>query len=158
MKPNGWSGSVSKQGGLGKRLAPSARVLRRMFNMWPTFGWAGVQVLHIADDFTSATVELKLGWLNRNYVGTAFGGTLYSMTDPFFMIMMLRQLGNGYVVWDKAGQIRYRKPGTGRIRAEVRAAVAVEGKLDRDYHVVLRNEAGEVVAEVTKTLNIRKVG
>ena len=73
---------MTKQGFLSKKM-PSARVLRWIFNLWPTFRFAGVRVRAIATDFTTASVELRLGLLNRNYVGTAFGGTLYAMTDPF---------------------------------------------------------------------------
>jgi acyl-coenzyme A thioesterase PaaI-like protein len=154
------------QGFLAKR-PPSARLLRWIFNFWPTYRFAGVRVKSIATDFTAATVELRLGLLNRNYVGTAFGGTLYAMTDPFYMLMMLRQLGSGYIVWDKAGAIRYLKPGKGVISAHfslskgeverVRSAVEAAGKLDLVYTVQLHDAAGQLVAEVEKTLYVRKM-
>jgi acyl-coenzyme A thioesterase PaaI-like protein len=154
------------QGFLAKK-PPSARMLRWLFNFWPTFRFAGVRVRAIATDFTQATVELRLGLLNRNYVGTAFGGTLYAMTDPFFMILMLRQLGAGYVVWDRAGAVRYLKPGKGVIVAEfslpateverVRTLLQTQEKLDQSYRVDLRDQAGVVVAQVEKTLYIRKL-
>jgi acyl-coenzyme A thioesterase PaaI-like protein len=154
------------QGFLAKK-PPSARMLRWLFNFWPTFRFAGVRVRAIAADFTQATVELRLGLLNRNYVGTAFGGTLYAMTDPFFMILMLRQLGAGYVVWDRAGAVRYLKPGKGVIVAEfslpaveverVRTLLQTQEKLDQVYCVDLRDQAGVVVAQVEKTLYIRKL-
>ncbi len=156
----------SAQGFLAKR-PPSARKLRWMFNLWPTFWFAGVRVRHLSDDFQTAKVELRLGLLNRNYVGTAFGGTLYAMTDPFFMIMMLRQLGPGFVVWDRAGAVRYLKPGRGVITADfalpeteverVRAALQNSNKLDQMYSVDLRDAQGELVAQVEKTLYIRKL-
>jgi acyl-coenzyme A thioesterase PaaI-like protein len=121
----------------------------------------------LAADFQSATVELRLGWLNRNYVGTAFGGTLYAMTDPFFMIMMMRQLGPGFVVWDRAGAVRYLKPGRGVITANfqlpntevtrVRAALQNVSKLDQSYQVDLHDAEGELIAQVEKTLYIRKL-
>ena len=84
---------------------------------WPPFLGAGIRVAHLSDDFREAVVELKLGLLNRNYVGTHFGGSLYTMTDPFFMIMLLHNLGGDYLVWDKSGSIEYVAPGRGTVRA-----------------------------------------
>lgn len=154
------------QGFLAKKVL-SARVLRWVFNLWPTFRFAGVRVRAIATDFTAATVELRLGLLNRNYVGTAFGGTLYAMTDPFYMLMMMRQLGAGYVVWDRAGAVRYLKPGKGVITANfvlpaeevarVRGLLGESGKLDQTYTVDLRDAVGQLIAQVEKTLYIRKL-
>lgn len=154
------------QGFMAKKML-SARVLRWVFNLWPTFRFAGVRVRAIANDFTTATVELRLGLLNRNYVGTAFGGTLYAMTDPFYMLMMMRQLGAGYVVWDRAGAVRYLKPGKGVITANfllpaeevarVRALLGASGKLDLTYTVDLRDAASQLIAQVEKTLYIRKL-
>ncbi len=154
------------QGFLAKKML-SARMLRWVFNVWPTFRFAGVQVRAIANDFTAATVELRLGILNRNYVGTAFGGTLYAMTDPFYMLMMMRQLGAGYVVWDRAGSVRYLKPGKGVITAQfvlppaevarVRALLGDSGKLNQTYTVDLRDAASQLIAQVEKTLYIRKL-
>ena len=154
------------QGYLAKKML-SARVLRWVFNLWPTFRFAGVRVRAIANDFTAATVELRLGLLNRNYVGTAFGGTLYAMTDPFYMLMMMRQLGAGYVVWDRAGAVRYLKPGKGVITANfllpaeevarVRGLLGDSGKLDQTYTVDLRDAASQLIAQVEKTLYIRKL-
>ena len=136
--------------------------------MWPTFRFAGVRVRALAEDFTAATVELRVGLLNRNYVGTAFGGTLYSMTDPFFMLMMMRQLGPGYVVWDRAGTVRYLAPGKGVIIAKfslpaeevarVRSVLDGAGKLDQSYTVDLRDAGNQLIAQVEKTLYIRKLG
>ncbi len=158
---------ITKQGFLSKK-APSARVLRWIFNLWPTFRFAGVRVRALAADFTTATVELRVGLLNRNYVGTAFGGTLYAMTDPFFMLMMMRQLGPGYVVWDRAGAVRYLAPGKGVITARfslppeevarVRSMLGEVEKLDQTYTVNLRDSANQLIAQVDKTLYIRKLG
>jgi len=165
VKPQSPSKRIT-QGFLAKKM-PSARMLRFMFNLWPTFSFAGVRVRAIAADFTAATVELRLGLLNRNYVGTAFGGTLYAMTDPFYMLMMMRQLGPGYIVWDRAGAVRYLAPGKGVITAKfelpadevarVRTLLGDSGKLDQTYTVDLHDAANQLIAQVEKTLYIRKL-
>ena len=97
-----------------------AGAMRRLFNTWPPFRGAGIRVREIAPDFRTATVELRARLLNRNYVGSHFGGSLYAMTDPFFMIMMLKNLGREYIVWDKAGAVRYLKPARGTVVASFR--------------------------------------
>ncbi|MGD0987027.1 MAG: DUF4442 domain-containing protein [Candidatus Sulfotelmatobacter sp.] len=96
------------------------RSLSRWVNLWPPFLGAGIRVIHIATDMKAVDVEMKLRWWNANYVGTQFGGSLFAMTDAFYMLMLMANLGGDYIVWDKAASIRYRKPGKGTVRAEFR--------------------------------------
>lgn len=140
--------------------------MRRLFNIWPPFRAAGIRVREIAPDFRSATVELRMRLLNRNYVGTHFGGSLFSMTDPFFMILMMKNLGPEYVVWDKQGTVRFLKPARGTVTAkfrlpperieEARRATSAGGKFEPVFSVDIVDEAGVTVADVEKTLYIRK--
>lgn len=105
---------------------------------------------------------MKLTKLNTNYVGVHFGGSLYSMTDPWFMLMLIEILGKDFVAWDKAASIRFRKPGKGRVWAEfkiteemltsIRSDVAQHGKTERVWAVEIKNEEQEIVALVDKTL------
>jgi len=137
-----------------------------LVNLYPPYLGAGVRVTRIADDFHAIDVEMRLRPWNRNYVGTHFGGSLFSMVDPFFMIMLIELLGTGYVVWDKAGTIRFRRPGRGTVRAkleippgrvqEIRAAVGSAGKLEETFRVEIRDARGDVVAEVEKLVSVRK--
>jgi len=111
-------------------------------------------------------VEMKLRRWNRNYVGTHYGGSLYSMTDPFYMVMFIELLGRDYIVWDKSAMIRFRKPGRGTVHAhfrvteeqvaEIREALNIEEKIDREFSVEVTSWDGEIVAEVKKLLQFRK--
>jgi acyl-coenzyme A thioesterase PaaI-like protein len=142
------------------------KALRRSINFWPPFLGAGIRVKNIATDMMSIDVEMKLRWWNANYVGTHFGGSLFAMTDAFYMLMVMAKLGSGYIVWDKAASIRYRKPGKGTVRAEFRLADAqldeIRQKLETlpkyepTFKVDVKDEEGNVVAEVEKLLWIRK--
>ena len=144
----------------------SARTLRHALNLWPPFLFAGIHVAAIADDWTHARVELRMRPWNRNYVGTHFGGSLFAMADPFFMIMLIELLGPGYVVWDKAGTVRFRRPGRGTVRArfeippgrvdEIRRAVDSGARVEPTFAVAIVDEQGEVVAEIEKLLSVRK--
>jgi acyl-coenzyme A thioesterase PaaI-like protein len=143
----------------------SARLLSRGMKFWPPFLGAGIRVRSFAEDFREATVELRLGRFNRNYVGTHFGGSLYAMTDPFFMIMLLHNLGGDYLVWDKSGSIEYVAPGRGTVTAhfrlsgeriaEIRAHAAGGEKIFPEFEVDVKDEAGEIVARVRKILYVR---
>ena len=140
--------------------------LRFVFNVWPPFLFTGIHVTDLAPDYRYARVELRLRWYNRNYVKTHFGGSLFAMTDPFWMIMMLQRLGPDYLVWDQAGEIRFLKPGKGTVAAEfrlddavvddIRAAAAGGEKVLRWFEVDIRNAGGEVVATVRKQLYVRR--
>ena len=85
--------------------------------LWPPFLFTGIRVVRLDDDFRFARVELRQHWYNRNYVGTHFGGSLFAMTDPFWMVLLMQRLGDGYRVWDQAAEIRFEKPGATSSRA-----------------------------------------
>lgn len=135
-------------------------------NLWPPFLGAGVTVEHIAKDFRHARVRLKHGLLNRNIVGVHFGGSLFAMTDPFFMMMVSQNLGKSYIIWDQAAKIEFLKPGKGLVHAsfditqeqldEIVAAAESGDKVLRDFVVDVTDQDGDVVARITKTLYIRK--
>ena len=138
--------------------------MRWGFNFWPCYRGTGARVTYIASDWREVRVRLPLSWRTRNYVGTIFGGSLYAAVDPFFMIMLMKNLGPDYVVWDKAATIRFRKPGRGSLSASFRldeAEVADihhllrdQPKVDRTYTVQLVDAAGVVHAEIEKVIHI----
>lgn len=86
-------------------------LMRIGLNLWPPLLGSSIRITHIAPDWTSATSRLSLGRLNRNFVGTAFGGSLSAMTDPMFMLLTMHQLGPDYLVWDTAAEIDFIAPG-----------------------------------------------
>ena len=135
-------------------------------NAWPPFLFSGIRITALADDFRHAGVELRQRWYNRNYVGTHFGGSLFAMTDPFWMLLTMRSLGRDYYVWDQAGEIRFLKPGRGTVRASfdlgedmleaMRAATAGGAKYLHWFDTEVVDEAGDVVAAVRKQVYVRR--
>ncbi|MGA9932385.1 MAG: DUF4442 domain-containing protein [Terriglobales bacterium] len=111
-------------------------------------------------------LDLKLLWWNRNYVGTHYGGSLYSMADPFFMVMLIENLGKDYIVWDKSASIRFKKPGRGTVSAgfrlsqeqigEIKQALNSQEKIERVFTVEVKDESGNVIAQIEKLLHIRR--
>ena len=133
--------------------------LKRFMWMWPPYLGAGVSIEEADDDGTRLVVKHRLRPWFTNAVGTVFGGTMQSMTDPFFMILALHQLGPGYRVWDTEASIEFLKPGRGTVRAvieNIRAEVAGGDKHLRWFECDIVDEEGDVVARVRKRLYFRK--
>jgi acyl-coenzyme A thioesterase PaaI-like protein len=142
--------------------------LIKVMSFYPPFLGAGIRVKKVSSDFRFIEVEMKKRFWNKNYVGTQFGGSLYSMVDPFFMLMMIENLGKGYTVWDKSATIRFRSPGHGTVHAQfklteqdievVRQTVEKEGRAEPHYQVQITDDEGKLIAEVEKVLSVRKKG
>ncbi|HSY67678.1 MAG TPA: DUF4442 domain-containing protein [Edaphobacter sp.] len=136
--------------------------LVRHIGWWPPLLGAGIKVVRMEKDLRAVDVEMRLTRWNKNYMGVHFGGSLFAMTDPFYMVMLATNLGNEYVVWDKAASIRYKKPGKGRVRAEfrlseerlaeIRAVLETEGRHDARFVVEVKDHEGGVVAEVERVI------
>jgi acyl-coenzyme A thioesterase PaaI-like protein len=147
-------------------LGGNAAMMRRFLNVWPPFAFSGIVVEEISDDFRRARVSLRKRFLTRNYVGTLFGGALFAMTDPFWMVMVLRNLGDDYVVWDKAGEIEFVTPGRETVYAEfevtdelldlLRAEAADGSKVLHWLETDIRTADGTLVARVRKQLYVRR--
>jgi acyl-coenzyme A thioesterase PaaI-like protein len=141
------------------------RVLRRI-HWWPPLLGAGVKVTRMDADYRAIDVEMRLTVFNRNVMGSHFGGSLYAMTDPFYMLMLMENLGREYIVWDKAATIRYKRPGIGTVRAEFRlteeTVAEISDVLEREeryepmFLIEVKDKAGRVVCEVEKTIYCAK--
>jgi len=145
----------------------TARWKLRLIDLYPPYLGAGVRVRDLGTDPLSFDVEMKLRWWNRNYFGTQFGGSLYSMCDPFFCLILVEALGpDRYAVWDKAAAIRFRRPGRGAVRARfaiprerveaIRAEADREGVAEPLFEVEISDDRGEVIAAVEKRLHVRR--
>ena len=140
-------------------------LLRLGINLWSPFRGAGIRVKRISPDYREVEVELSLKWHNRNYIGTHFGGSLYALTDPFYVLMLIHILGRDYVVSHQAGAIEYLIPAKGKVHArfalddatvaDIKAHTAGGEKYLPEFRIDVCDAAGEVVARVTHTLYIR---
>jgi len=144
----------------------SKKILLKLLSYWPPLLGAGIRVDKMSKDFREIEVSLTLRSWNKNYVGTHFGGSLYSMTDPFYMLMLMENLGRDFIVWDQAANIRFLKPGTGKVTArftlseiqiqEIIQSLNSQSKVLPKFLVQIKNSEGVVVAEVEKTLYVRR--
>ena len=145
------------------RVTPG--LMRFGMNLWPPFRCAGIRVRMISPDWRAVRVELRDRYLNRNYVGTHFGGSLFAMADPFHVVLLVQLLGREFVVWDLSSEIEFLSPGRGTVSAEVRIDPAVVESLRtetqggaraiREFVVVIRDGDAALVARVKKRVYVR---
>ncbi|WP_144392947.1 DUF4442 domain-containing protein [Pleionea sediminis] len=143
----------------------SANWLKRILNFWPPYLGSGIKVLEISESWDYARVRLKKGKLNTNYFGTAYGGSLFSMTDPFYVLLLTNRLGRNYIVWDKESSIKYISPGKTDVYCQfsltqehvddIKRKTEELGKFEPIFEVDVVNTDGELVAKVHKRLHVK---
>lgn len=139
--------------------------LLSIWNLWPPFLFSGIKVVKKSKDFRHIVAKLKLRFWSANFVGTQYGGSLFSMCDAFYMVMLMKNLGPEYTVWDKAATIRYIRPGKTDVTAEfilsqeeidhIKKAVQEQGRMHWQTTVEIKDAHGTVIAEVDKTISIK---
>jgi len=146
------------------RLSP--RTILKIISYWPPYLASGIKVVEVADDLSLVTVSLRIRPWNKNYFGTHFGGSLYAMCDPFFVFLLVQQLGEDHIVWDKAAEIEFVKAVSEPVFATFSVEPALADEIRRDalerFSVEPRlatevvTAGGDVVARVRKTLYVRR--
>lgn len=139
-----------------------AKWLLRFLKYWPPYWGAGIVPTLIESPDYGFKVEMDLLSRNKNYVGVHFGGSLYSMSDPFFMLILIHKLGAEYIVWDSWAKIKFVKPGKGKVFAEffiadtevekIRQEVASKGVARPVFIAQVVDQQGNIVSTVQKGL------
>ena len=141
------------------------RAERIVLNLIPAYRGTGAWVTHASNDYRRVKLRVPLNLQTRNYVGTIFGGSMYGAVDPICMLMLIKNLGDEYIVWDKAASIRFKKPGRSTLYADFELTQeeldlvrreAQAGPVERTYTVHLVDKEGTVCAEIDKLLYIRR--
>lgn len=146
------------------RITP--RRLAVGMSLWVPNLFSGIRVRRYSEDWTHATVELHVNLLTRNYVKTAFGGSMQAMTDPYFFMLVMHQLGRDYVVWDTRAEIEFIKPGRGVLTAQFDVPTARVAELRRRaeggakvlewFETEITDRSGDVVARVRREVYVRE--
>ncbi len=144
----------------------SPKLFKFGLSWWAPYLGTGISIARMAPDFSRVTVQMKRRWYNSNGFGTHFGGSLYAMCDPFFVLLLVARLGKDYYVWDQAASIEFVKPGKGTVTAvfewsqaqidEIIAQAATGNKVLPSRNLNILDENGAVVAKVNKTLYVKK--
>jgi len=136
------------------------------FYVFACYRGSGGRLTYISEDWSEVHLTLPLSWRTRNYVGTIFGGSIYSAVDPIYMLMLIHRLGQDYIVWDKSASIQFKRPGRETLYARfavteeelvsIRGALEMQHSIDRTYSIELKDSAGNVCATVEKLIYIRR--
>lgn len=88
------------------------------------------------------------------------------MTDPWFMLMLMQILKKDYVIWDSKAAIEFIKPGKGKVTChfhindamldEIQQKTQSGEKFLPEYLVQIKDQEGDVVANIKKEIYIRK--
>lgn len=148
---------------VGRRIG-TGRAFKFFFNISPMYRRSGGRIVFASENLDSVKIKIKLNYKTRNYVGTMYGGHMYSCLDGIYMVQLINLLGKSYVVWDKAATIRFKRPGTSTLFAEfsisqeliqkIKEDVASKNEIDLNLDVNLVDSKGNVCAEVGKVIYI----
>ena len=146
------------------RYFKKSTLFKALFNLSPMYRRSTGRIRYVSDDLMTVKIEIPISYKNKNYVGTIFGGSLFSATDPIYMIQLIQLLGKEYVVWDKASTIRFRKPATKNTYAvfeftadeivKIQTDVAQQNEINIVKHLQLTDACQTVFAEVEKTIYV----
>ncbi|MGF1753390.1 DUF4442 domain-containing protein [Vibrio makurazakiensis] len=153
---------------MNKQLAKiyKPNVVKCALNIWPPFWGSGIKITRISDDFREVNMRLKLRWWNKNANRTQYGGSIFSLTDPVYSLMLMGILGEQYYVWDKEASINFIKPGQSDLFAnfeitqnqleDIYRQTALGEKCFPEFIIHVKDKQGNVVSEVQRRLYVRK--
>lgn len=143
------------------------RLFRLAVNLYPLYLFTRTRVKYVAPDWKEMVVTLSKSLVTRNYVGTTFGGSMYSAADPFFMLMLIKILGiKDYLIWHKGAKIDYKKPARSKLTyhfvitdedlERIHREIAEKGKSLPEFQVNGVDKEGEICVTVKNLLYVRK--
>lgn len=135
-----------------------------LFNISPMYRRTNARLIEVSEDVHRVKIKISLNYKNRNYMGTMFGGSMLSATDPIYMIQLLQILGDDYVVWDKSTNIRFKKPANQHSYAifefteqeivQIKEDVAQNNEIDLVKNLYIQSSTNQIFAVVDKTIYI----
>lgn len=149
-----------------QKISSSPLGIKTVFRLWPPLWFTGIRFTEVSKDLRDITVIMKMRFYNKNIVGVHFGGSLFAMTDPVYMMMLMTNLGSDYIVWDSGAKIEFVKPGKGKVSArfaltqsdidDILEQTKNGDKYFKTLPVDVTDESSEVVAKLERTLYIRQ--
>ena len=137
---------------------------RLLMNLYPMYFGTGGKILFWSGDSTEVQVRIKRSIWTYNYVGTIFGGSMFSATDPFYMLMLHRIFSKNFVVWDRSAQIKFIKPSKVTLFARyslsqdlleaIKEEVSVKGESNYLFKIELLDRDSVLHALIERTVYI----
>ena len=149
---------------IGKKFISESKLFKIGFNLSPMYRRSTGRITEVSNDLLKVKIKIPLSYKNRNYVGTIYGGSLYSATDPIYMVQLINILGKDYVVWDKSAEIKYKRPAkkvafaifefTKQEIENIKERVVKEKEFDLVKELTITGPNDEVYCELSKVLYI----
>jgi len=147
-----------------KKESLKKKLLRLLFNLTPVIRGTGAWLTFLSDDWMEAHVRLPLSLRTRNYVGTIFGGAMFSAADPWYMVMLYQLMDKSYIIWDKSAHIRFINPGKGKLSGRflieasdldaIQREVKEKGETEYSFILTWMDKEDKAVAKVEKLVYI----
>lgn len=149
----------------GTKLLPKHKLLKLAFNCSSMYRRTTARVHSVSEDLMKIVIRVPISYRNRNYVGSIFGGSMFSAVDPIPMVQLINLLDSSHVVWDKSAQVRFKTPAREDLYAQftysaeelqsIRNQVAQRNEIDIVKTTSLTDKAGvQVFCEVEKTIYV----
>ena len=146
------------------RIKP--KTVLKLISYWPPYLAAGVSIKDFNLDQGFIISQLKLNPFNKNYFGTHFGGSLYSMCDPFYVFILAHKLGRDYIIWDVEAGIKFKKavsiPVTARFEIDKNQVREIKKNCESgevylpEFRTNVIDLEGNIIAEIDKKLYVKK--
>ncbi|MEK6782841.1 MAG: DUF4442 domain-containing protein [Bacteroidota bacterium] len=137
---------------------------RFFMNLYPMYFGTGGKILFWSGDSTEVHVRIRRSIWTYNYVGTIFGGSMFSATDPFYMLMLYRIFSDDFVIWDRSAQIKFIKPSkvtlftryslSQDILDSIKKEVSEKGENNYLFKIELLDCQGAIYALIERTVYI----
>ena len=124
----------------------------------------GGKLIKVSDDLHYIKIQLLFNYKTRNYVGTIYGGHMYSSVDGIYVIQLIHILGDNYIVWDKSAKIKFKRPANKTLFADFKISdelieqikndIVKDKKKDYNLFVNLTDVNGNIYAQVEKVIYI----
>ena len=134
------------------------------FNISPMYRRSTGRITSVTRNLSRIEIRIPLSYKNKNYVGTIFGGSLFSATDPIYMVQLIQLLGRDYVVWDKSSTIKFKRPANSAAYAvfeftekeveSIKDDIAKKKEIDLLKIVHLTSKEGKLFCEIEKTIYV----
>ncbi|MEM8526896.1 MAG: DUF4442 domain-containing protein [Bacteroidota bacterium] len=150
---------------IGSKYISKSKLFKYGFNWSPMYRRSTAKIIEVSEDLMKVCIKLPISYKNRNYVGSIFGGSLFSSVDPIPMVQLINILGDDYVVWDKSAEVFFKRPARENLYAEftctveeiesIKVRVAQEQEIEIIKTTFLTNRVGDkVFCEVRKNIYI----
>lgn len=150
---------------IARKFMKESTMFKVGFNLSPMYRRSTARIEYVSDDLKLVKIKIPLSYKNKNYVGSIFGGSLFSAVDPIPMIQLMNIFKEKYIVWDKAAQIKFKRPAREHMYAvfeftqeelqDILQRVITQKETEHLKTTYITDKTGETVfCEVTKTIYI----